>query len=675
MRNEKRSEAQNYIREHATEYFKPDRVGKGYICPICGSGSGEKGTGITENPKSRGHFTCWAGCFENADIFEIIGKKYGLEDFNEIFERACEEFGIRLDEEDFSYASKAQNKKQESQSNASGIEDYTSFYNMAAKNLSNTDYHRGISLETLKRFNVGYVAQWRHPKAPDKVPYTPRLIIPVWKGGYLARDTRPNLTDEQKKYVKMRVGTMRLFNESALRQNESPVFVVEGEIDALSIIDVGGEAIALCSIANIKKLIEAVKLNPPKVPLIIMLDGDERGREATQKLTQGLSEINFSFYRQISIPEPYKDANEFLMNDREKFVEWVKVEANNDDIESLKEEAEQAEQEELEAFEREAVSYYLNDFLQEVKKNREGRAISTGFENLDEIFNGGLYPGLYFVGANSSLGKTTLILQIADNIAQGEENGVLIFSLEMARNELIAKSLSRLSFIKSIECYDDKKFAKTTRGILRGNYNENEQKILMEAIKEYHSWGENIRITEGVGDVGVSHIKEKTEEYIKYKGKPPVIIIDYIQILAPHNEKYTDKQNTDKNVLELKRLSRDYGIPVIGISSFNRESYRMPVSMASFKESGAIEYSSDVLIGLQYNGWDIANKDGKPEKDSDRIARLNLIQYEMNCLAKKGSAQNIQAKILKNRNGVRGSVYFEFFPMFNCFRPYRNTED
>lgn len=671
MSNEKRSEAQEYIKEHATEYFKPDRVGKGYICPICGSGSGEKGTGITENPKKKGHFTCWGGgCFKNADIFEIIGLENHLDvkkQFNEIFDIACKAFNITLYDNNYSYTSKAQTKKQETQSKTSGAEDYTEFYYMAAKNLSDTDYRRGISIETLKRFNVGYMPQWKHPKAPEKAPFTPRLIIPVWKGGYLARDTRTNLTEEQKKYSKMRVGTMRLFNETALRQDKSPVFIVEGEIDALSIIDVGCEAIALCSIANVKKLIEAVKIDTPKIPLIIMLDEDARGEEAAQRLIDGLKNIDFSFYRKILIPEPYKDANEFLMSNREKFTGWITGEANKIDIESMKEEAE--EEEKREAFEKESVAYYLNDFLQEVKRNREGRAISTGFENLDEIFDGGLYPGLYSVGANSSTGKTTLILQIADNIAQSGENGVLIFSLEMARNELIAKSLSRLSFIKSFEHYHDKKYAKTTRGILKGEYNESEKKILLEAITDYHAFAENIRITEGVGDVGVKQIKEKTEEYIKYTGKPPVIIIDYMQILAPYNEKYTDKQNTDKNVLELKRISRDYQIPVIGISSFNRESYKNPVSMASFKESGAIEYSSDVLLGLQYNGWDYQEK----ETEKDRLSRIILLNKNMEETARKGGSQAIQVKILKNRNGRRGSILFNFIPMFNYFKPYEEN--
>lgn len=61
MNREAREDLERYIKEHATDYFQRDRRGKGYICPICGSGGGVNGTGITENPKSKGHFTCWGG--------------------------------------------------------------------------------------------------------------------------------------------------------------------------------------------------------------------------------------------------------------------------------------------------------------------------------------------------------------------------------------------------------------------------------------------------------------------------------------------------------------------------------------------------------------------------------------------------------------------------------------
>ena len=524
------------------------------------------------------------------------------------------------------------------------------------------------TIETLKKFNVGFIPDWR---VNEKAPTSPRLIIPNDGGGYLARDTRQNLTEQEVQYKKMRPKgkTISLFNSAALNQTSKPVFIVEGEIDALSIIEVGGEAVALCSVANIGKLIEAVKERENKIipPLIIQLDNDVAGQANIKKLIDSLKEIKFFSYRHLALPESYKDANEFLMKDRAKFTEWVKGGEKLDFTASKEEnqqEAEKAEAVERERFESEGGANIINEFANFVVKNKSSGAITTGFENLDEILDGGLYPGLYVVGAISSLGKTTFIMQIADSIAKSGR-GVLIFSLEMSKFELIAKTLSRMSFIKSLEEYQSTVYAKTTRSVLLGRYNnEFDSKIIAEAMQDYSEWGSNVHITEGIGNIGVVEIKAKIEEFKKFRNGAPVVVIDYLQILAPFDLKMTDKQNVDKNITELKRLSRDFDIPILGISSFNRENYNAPVSMASFKESGAIEYSSDVLIGLQYQGWDYE----EGEAETLRIKRLRRLKKDLWQKA-KNSSQDIQLKILKNRNGIKSDLFFDFFPAFNYFRP------
>ncbi len=328
-----------------------------------------------------------------------------------------------------------------------------------------------------------------------------------------------------------------------------------------------------------------------------------------------------------------------------------------------------------EDLEKETVAARLDNFLGHLKHFREGgKAISTGFQGLDTLLDGGLYPGLYIVGAISSLGKTTFCTQIADQIAmvKGKEaQSVLIFSLEMSAYEIMSKSLSRLTALNGMKEYGNLKYSLSTRDILRCEF-VNEQgsfdstareQIWRLAFDEYDSYARKIYITEGIGNVGVETVKNKIEQYMNTHTTPPVILIDYLQILAPYSEKLTDKQNVDKNVLELKRLSRDFKIPVIGISSFNRENYNSPVSMASFKESGAIEYSSDVLIGLQYEGWDYQEDESK-EKRTQRIhARLKEIHERI----RQGDPAPIQAKILKNRNGQKGSMNMDFYPKFNYF--------
>lgn len=669
-----REEARQYIIERGKDYLTPDKSGKGFICPICGSGSGRKGTGITT--KDGVHFTCWAGCFTNADIIDIIGLETGATDYNSKLEAAAAEYNITIEgyrrttpQEDFApVAEEYQKKAKSKQYTQSDIHntaytmqqgeaepDYTSFFLQANRDIAKTSYHRGLTLETLNRFKLGYVESWTHPKAPQAPP-SPRLIIPTSKHSYLARDTRDNLTPEQAQYAKSKVGKVRIFNSKALYTASKPVFIVEGELDALSIIDVGGEAVALGSTANRRALLTMLESQRPAQPLIIAMDNDEAGSKANRELAEGLERLKITFYR-LDIAKPYKDANEALNADREAFRAAVEQAEN---IEAEMMEAER------EALKREAAAYTLQSFLKSIEESKRAAFIPTGFSPLDNVLDGGLYAGLYVVGAISSLGKTTFCLQIADQIAAAGHD-VLVFSLEMARNELIAKSISRLTLVKDLEENESTAHAKTTRGILTGtryaDYSQTERELIQQSIASYGEYARNIYITEGVGNVGIEEIREKVQKHIKITGKAPVVVIDYLQIIAPADMRATDKQNTDKAVLELKRLSRDYSIPVIGISSFNRDNYTAPVNLASFKESGAIEYSSDVLIGLQYEGMDYQ----EGEADKAREKRIRELMKQVVEDGKAGKAQSIQVKILKNRNGSKGDALLDFYPMFNYF--------
>ena len=253
------------------------------------------------------------------------------------------------------------------------------------------------------------------------------------------------------------------------------------------------------------------------------------------------------------------------------------------------------------------------------------------------------------------MGKTSFILQVSDQIAQQGQD-VLIFSLEMAMTELMAKSISRLTFQET----GSREKSKTTRGITSGKryagYNRDETDIINKSIQKYSSYTDHLFIYEGMGDIGAAQIREIAETHIKVTGNKPVIIIDYLQILAPFEPRATDKQNTDKAVFELKRLSRDFKIPIIGISSLNRENYNSAINMSAFKESGAIEYSSDVLLGLQLVG--AGKKDG----------------FDVNAEKKKDPRQ-IELKILKNRNGATGdSITYDYYPMFNYFKETGKTK-
>ena len=87
----------DFILSSALRFLKPDKSGKGYVCPICGSGSGKHGTGIIT--KDGVHFTCWRGCYTSKDIIDIIGLKYGVTGYKEKLEKVCEEMGLPLTNE------------------------------------------------------------------------------------------------------------------------------------------------------------------------------------------------------------------------------------------------------------------------------------------------------------------------------------------------------------------------------------------------------------------------------------------------------------------------------------------------------------------------------------------------------------------------------------------------
>ena len=610
-------------------------------------------------------------CGVDYDIFDLVSLETGLSG-KDLFEHVYKMFDISIDlggksrksafvKDSIGTSSKFIPQPESAAKPAAKIdinkksqnenrENLTEFFEKCHAAVEKTDYwkKRGLSKATVDAYNLGY---WEEKR---------RFVIPTGDFSYNARATWE--ADKKERYLKPK-GQFELFNLKAIPLAEQPVFVVEGEFDALSIIEAGGIAVALGSSSNLR-FIEFLKSNRPKYPLILALDNDEAGRAGEAKLSEELTKIQIDFV-EADITFGFKDANEALVGDRENFIQAVLSAKNN--VLSLLEEKRQKEEE---AYYQTSAVHGLGDFIADIERRQNKDCVSTGFENLDEILDGGFYPGLYIIGAVSSLGKTTFALQVADNAAKNGQD-VLVFSLEMGKQELIAKSISRLSFQKCKSWGSDLDFATTTRNLMNGKSLNSKERVdfLNECIKGYSDYAGRIFYHIGIGDIGVEKIKSVIARHIRITGRKPLVIIDYLQIIAPFDMRATDKQNTDKAVVELKRASRDYDVPIFAISSFNRENYTSPVNIASFKESGAIEYTSDVLMALQFKGMDYLKKeDGKYEDEKSRTARIIQLRNEQEKNAEiPGKAQELQLKILKNRNGRKGGVDLEFHPMFNCF--------
>ena len=606
-------------------------------------------------------------CGVDYDIFDVVAIDTGLSG-KELFNHVYSLYNISVDYENSKNQTSSKsipqpesktkidiNKKSQNEDR----ENLTEFFEKCHAAVEKTDYwkKRGLSKATVDAYNLGY---WEEKR---------RFVIPTGDFSYNARATWE--ADKKERYLKPK-GQFELFNLKAIPLAEQPVFVVEGEFDALSIIEAGGIAVALGSSSNLR-FIEFLKSNRPKYPLILALDNDEAGRAGEAKLSEELTKIQVDFV-DADITFGFKDANEALVEDRESFVQSV-LNAKNNVLNLL----EEKRQKEAEAYYQTSAVNGLSEFIADIERRHNKDCVSTGFENLDEILDGGFYPGLYIIGAISSLGKTTFALQVADNAAKKGQD-VLVFSLEMGKQELIAKSISRLSFQKCKSWGSELDFATTTRNLMNGKSLNSKERVdfLNECIKGYSDYAGRIFYHIGIGDIGVEKIKAVIARHIRITGRKPLVIIDYLQIIAPFDMRATDKQNTDKAVVELKRASRDYDVPIFAISSFNRENYTSPVNIASFKESGAIEYTSDVLMALQFKGMDYLKKeDGKYEDEKSRTARIIQLRNEQEKNAEiPGKAQELQLKILKNRNGRKGGVDLEFHPMFNCFEvPKKKVEN
>ena len=389
--------------------------------------------------------------------------------------------------------------------------------------------------------------------------------------------------------------------------------MTEGIYDALSVEEVGYRAIALMGVGY-NRLLQFCKAFR-HYTLILSLDNDERGTETIKKLSEELKNIGIKHIIRQSLK---KDFNEDLINDRETF---------SDLLQSAVADAKKVESESEIRYRNETcLVNYFEEFEQVRLKNQNKSYIPTGFNSLDSLLDGGLFSGLYIIGAISLLGKSTLCLQMLDNIAKSGTD-VLIFSLEMAKSELLAKSISRLTFTKSSNQRNIEVSGRTTRDVLTNKQSYDQvAKSISDAIDTYkNEYSKHVYILEGVGNYDVKEIRKGIETHINMTGNKPVVLIDYLQVIQPYdNKSLSDKQNTDKTVLELKRISREFDITVLVISSFNRENYYQSVSLTSFKESGSIEYSSDVLIGLQYaiDLNTIKETDKKKEELKNRIEKV-----------------------------------------------------
>lgn len=278
-----------------------------------------------------------------------------------------------------------------------------------------------------------------------------------------------------------------------------------------------------------------------------------------------------------------------------------------------------------------------NEFRRKIAQNRI--AVPTGFANFDNYNRGGLHNGLYCITAGTSVGKTDFCLQMADRIAAGTDGtdgaDVLYFSLEMTRESLLARSLSRIHAAMHQDtiltpAFNGSSDIKTDRSIDDGAFLRGETDA--PDIERYYTehQGVRLRVIEGIMNTTADDVvdavwhfavnqqyTDKRHSPRKPEKRPFVVFVDYFQDLqppipddprapkdpeAPIKPKFiTDRQAASYAVQQLYKLSKELCIPVVVISATARSGYREEQTIASAKESGMIEYAADAVFGLQYH--------------------------------------------------------------------------
>lgn len=314
---------------------------------------------------------------------------------------------------------------------------------------------------------------------------------------------------------------------------------------------------------------------------------------------------------------------------------------------------------------------YENDPLERFRLNcdlnylldKYPKCIKTGYDSLDERICGGLLPGLIVLGGASSLGKSTFALNLATNISKNNIP-VLYYSLEMSSFSIAEKNIFRSSREMKPDSKDfvtQNTFDKFARSDKK---DEKLKSAIDEAAKQSREDNRNLYI---IDYEAVSVIEKKpnkasavsadfiiqytknVSEWFKAEQKTEhpsfVVIVDYLQILssASENDNRTDKQIIDENIRKLWILSHEINVPVLVISSVNRDAYEKPISLSSFKESGNIEYTADLILGMQF---ELFGKDYSNTKKSD-ISKL--VDEE-----KAKDTRAIEIRVLKNRYGPTG---------------------
>ena len=225
--------------------------------------------------------------------------------------------------------------------------------------------------------------------------------------------------------------------------------------------------------------------------------------------------------------------------------------------------------------------------------------VPTGFMDFDHLTSG-LQPGnLIIIAARPSMGKTTLVLNIAQNVALEQKRPVAVFSLEMPSQDIAMRMLateSRIDFTR----------------LRTGNFSEDDWRPLSDGASRL-----------GKAPILINDNRGLTVQSLRAEGRRlkgehnnlALIIVDYLQLLRGTGRYHAREQEISEISRALKILAWELNVPIIACSQLSREIERRPdkrPQLSDLRESGAIEQDADLVAFLHrddyYEEEDVGNR-------------------------------------------------------------------
>ncbi len=261
--------------------------------------------------------------------------------------------------------------------------------------------------------------------------------------------------------------------------------------------------------------------------------------------------------------------------------------------------------------------------------------LSTGLRDLDSKINGLNKSDLLLIAARPGMGKSSIALNIALSVAKQYKKAVVIFNLEMSKEQLASRLLSNESFVDS-------------QLLLTGKLSEEEWEKLGLAAASLSQT--DIRIDDNPS-ITVTEMNAKCRR-VDNLG---LVIIDYLQLMTSATGKVNENRVTAVGEISraLKIMAKELNVPVICLSQLSRANEsradKRPM-LSDLRESGSIEQDADEVLFLYRDDY------YNPDTEEKNVAE---------CI------------VAKNRHGETGTVKLQWLPQFTTFsdREWRHSEE